>query len=386
MDSLPLEIYCLLASYLSISDLNNLIKCNRLSHERGTPLLYRTLQLEFSSGIAPSKTLLALQTLSASRHLGGLVRSIDIRHGGKTYNWTLGHSQLLSAVLSAIMLAPKQITDFSCDCAWVTYAKSFPNLRTLIHKNITSRAELNWIQWHISKCSQLRSVALSIPAWNIIPDPCFFTNTLSTYLKDLSLYGFRVSELIPTKSWNLQRLDLNLCSGAHTLIKRLLAMDKLSAIKSLRFAGHLSRQCLSDLVSNLGNMCHLEELSLRLGGLSYLIGNRDLPGSFHDAALTARSIGSEKPIRDLRSLVLNNVMRRGKTLRSLVLDFREVIDQPHSCMRFDLHGVQKLIGSCPAIEFIGMAVDLRVAGGRRYRRLSYAVSRNLSVLLYALDI
>ncbi|KAM0541733.1 hypothetical protein ACHAO7_010333 [Fusarium culmorum] len=378
MDLLPLEIYRMLACYLPIADLNNLVKCNKLSHDRGTSLLYRTLQLEFLSGIASSRTLLALQTLSANQRLGSLIRSIDVRHDGKTYNWTLGHSQLLSAVLSAIRLSPERIHAFSCDCPWITFTESFPNLKTLVHKNIKSKADLDWIQWHISECTQLSSITLSIPKWNIILDSLFFAKIVSSHLKELCLSGFQVSELKPARSWNLQRLDLNLCSGSHILIQRLLATGNLNGLKSFRFAGHLSRGSFSDLMTSLGNMCHLEELSLRLGGLSYLNGSRDFPGSLHKTALATRFIGAEKHIRDLRSLVLNSVEGCGKTLRLLVLDFREVIDQPQTCLRFDLHAVQKLMGSCPAIEFIGMPLDLRVDNGRRYRRLAYAKNVDMS--------
>jgi hypothetical protein len=123
-------------------------------------------------------------------------------------------------------------------------------------------------------------------------------------------------------------------------------------------------------------MCQLEELSLRLGGLSHLAGKSDAIGSVHDTEVMTNSNEADEPIRDLRSSVLENVVRRGKTLRLLTLDIREFIDQPQSSMRFDLHGVQKLIGSCPKIEFIGMPVNLRASGGQRYRRMNYAVSEN----------
>ncbi|EXL65431.1 hypothetical protein FOPG_18342 [Fusarium oxysporum f. sp. conglutinans race 2 54008] len=233
----------------------------------------------------------------------------------------------------------------------------------------------------MTQCSQLTSVTLSLPAWNIIPDTTIFRDTLSTHLKDLALQGFFVSELVPATTWDLQHLDLSLCSGAETLIKRLLMMDKISSLRTLRFAGHLSRQTFLGLLSHLGKICQLEELSLRLGGLSHLAGKTDNVGLVHGTGVTADPNDDDKPIRDLRSLVLDKVMSRSKTLRSLVLDIREVIDQPQSTMRFDLHGVQKLIGSCPIIEFIGMPVTLRASGGHRYRRMNYAVSENYLYLL-----
>src|SRR4051794_36404040 len=107
MDSLPVEVYWILARYLSTSDLNSLVRCSRLNRKRAQPLLYQTLQLNFTSGIVDCSTMLVLRTLSTNLLLGGLVRSIDILHRGNTYNWSLGHSQLLSPILSAIMLAPE---------------------------------------------------------------------------------------------------------------------------------------------------------------------------------------------------------------------------------------------------------------------------------------
>ncbi|KAJ9413447.1 hypothetical protein QL093DRAFT_2475289 [Fusarium oxysporum] len=378
MDSLPVEIYWTLASYLCISDLSSLVKCNRRNYERAQPFLYQTVQLNFASGIADSRTMLLLQTLSTNRYLGGLIRSIHILHGGRTYDWTLGHSQLLRSVLSAIMLTPERVTRFLCECPGITCTEPFPNLKTLVHKNIRSKAELEWVQWHMTHCSQLRSVDLSLPAWNIIPDTTIFRNTLWTHLKDLALQGFCVSQLAPAATWDLQRLDLSLCSGAETLIKRLLAMDKLSSLRSLHFAGHLSRQTFLSLLSQLSKMYQLEELSLRLGGLSHLAGKTDSGVFVHGTGVMADPNDDDKPIRDLRSLVLDKITSRSKTLKSLVLDIREVIDQPQSSMRFDLHGVQRLIGSCPIIEFIGMPVNLRASGGHRYRRMNYAKNIHLS--------
>lgn len=376
MDSLPVEVYWILARYLSTSDLSSLVRCSRLNRKRAQPLLYQTLQLNFTSGIVDCSTMLVLRTLSTNLQLGGLVRSIDILHRGNTYNWSLGHSQLLSPVLSAIMLAPERVTTFSCECPWVTGAQPFPNLRSLIHKNIRSKAELEWVQWHLSHCSQLGSVILSIPAWNLIPGTTFFENTLLTHLKELSLHGFCVSELVPARTWNLCNLDLNLCPGADRLIQRLLETKKLSSLKVLRFAGHLSRHSFSELLSYLGKMCELEELSLRLGGLSHLAGKSGAISSVHHTEVMANSNEADEPVRRLRSSLLKNVMNHGKMLRLLVLDIREVIDQPQSCMRFDLYGVQKLIGSCPKIEFIGMPVNLQASGGQRYRRMNYEVSEN----------
>ncbi|SCV61397.1 uncharacterized protein FFFS_15967 [Fusarium fujikuroi] len=98
--------------------------------------------------------------------------------------------------------------------------------------------------------------------------------------------------------------------------------------------------------------------------------------SVNPTGVTASSNEAGEPIRRLRSSLLEKVINHGKTLRLLVLDIREVIDQPQSCMRFDLCGVQKLIGSCPKIEFIGMPVNLQASGGQRYRRMNYEVSGN----------
>ncbi|KAG7408742.1 hypothetical protein Forpe1208_v012474 [Fusarium oxysporum f. sp. rapae] len=125
-------------------------------------------------------------------------------------------------------------------------------------------------------------------------------------------------------------------------------------------------------------MYQLEELSLRLGGLSHLAGKTDSGVFVHGTGVMADPNDDDKPIRDLRSLVLDKITSRSKTLKSLVLDIREVIDQPQSSMRFDLHGVQRLIGSCPIIEFIGMPVNLRASGGHRYRRMNYAKNIHLS--------
>ncbi|KAJ0129267.1 hypothetical protein HZ326_27644 [Fusarium oxysporum f. sp. albedinis] len=276
------------------------------------------------------------------------------------------------------MLAPERVTTFSCECPWVTGTQPFPNLRSLIHKNIRSKAELEWVQWHLSHCSQLGSVILSIPAWNLIPGTTFFENTLLTHLKELSLHGFCVSELVPARTWNLRNLDLNLCPGADRLIQRLLETKKLSSLKVLRFAGHLSRHSFLELLSYLGKTCELEELSLRLGGLSHLAGKSGAISSVHHTEVMANSNEADEPIRRLRSSLLENVMNHGKMLRLLVLDIREVIDQPQSCMRFDLYGVQKLIGSCPKIEFIGMPVNLQASGGQRYRRMNYEKNIHLS--------
>ncbi|KAK2926784.1 Ribonuclease H superfamily [Fusarium oxysporum f. sp. vasinfectum] len=235
--------------------------------------------------------------------------------------------------------------------------------------------------WKVQRLlCQLRSVDLSLPAWNIIPDTTIFRNTLWTHLKDLALQGFCVSQLAPAATWDLQRLDLSLCSGAETLIKRLLAMDKLSSLRSLHFAGHLSRQTFLSLLSQLSKMYQLEELSLRLGGLSHLAGKTDSGVFVHGTGVMADPNDDDEPIRDLRSLVLDKITSRSKTLKSLVLDIREVIDQPQSSMRFDLHGVQRLIGSCPIIEFIGMPVNLRASGGHRYRRMNYAYSSDRTEL------
>ncbi|KAK2469593.1 hypothetical protein H9L39_18864 [Fusarium oxysporum f. sp. albedinis] len=127
-----------------------------------------------------------------------------------------------------------------------------------------------------------------------------------------------------------------------------------------------------------GKTCELEELSLRLGGLSHLAGKSGAISSVHHTEVMANSNEADEPVRRLRSSLLENVMNHGKMLRLLVLDIREVIDQPQSCMRFDLYGVQKLIGSCPKIEFIGMPVNLQASGGQRYRRMNYEPFRNRS--------
>ncbi|KAH7233939.1 uncharacterized protein BKA55DRAFT_598125 [Fusarium redolens] len=265
MDSLPVEVYWILARYLSTSDLSSLVRCSRLNRKRAQPLLYQTLQLNFTSGIVDCSTMLVLRTLSTNLQLGGI-----------------------------------------------------------------------------------------IAAW------------------------FCVSELVPARTWNLRNLDLNLCPGADRLIQRLLETKKLSSLKVLRFAGHLSRHSFLELLSYLGKTCELEELSLRLGGLSHLAGKSGAISSVHHTEVMANSNEADEPVRRLRSSLLENVMNHGKVLRLLVLDIREVIDQPQSCMRFDLYGVQKLIGSCPKIEFIGMPVNLQASGGQRYRRMNYEKNIHLS--------
>jgi hypothetical protein len=120
-------------------------------------------------------------------------------------------------------------------------------------------------------------------------------------------------------------------------------------LKSLKLAGNIDLESLEFFLTAVASTVQLEELSLRIGGVTSLV--------------------SYQLIQAL-----------GPRLSTLVLDFRRELSDPRSSLRYGFEKFQIIVSDFPLLKRIGLALDLKNPKFIRYQRSKFAASSHAIVL------
>lgn len=347
MENLPVELLESICRFLPLSDLASFSRCGKLFNNLITPLLYRNLNIGMRSGNPDRKTSSILQTLVRNSSVRQFIQAINVTNENSTF-WTAGHSAFLGIILAQALDSSVQAKSFSWTTSCIFTERVFPGLINLRCTKIHSYKELEWIRWHLANCESLRHLHLAFVApFARLDIEHVFRNaqlhlirTLRLELVDLSIFANPMLD-------SVYALELNSCSGTRSFLDRLAQSRQKIRLKSLRITANLQLTTIYQFLSNLDPSSKLEELSLRIGGVSEYL--------------------------DMRKI-------HYPSLRTLVLDFRKRFNEPRSAVMYCINDLQDIVKSFPSLEYLGLPLNIRDASFAKYRRKDYTVSRWSGIL------
>lgn len=340
---LPPEVYSNVLSNLHPSDLAALARCSKSQYHLVLPILYKRLSLHLRSGDPDLSSTLLLQTLSTSPRHRYFIRHVEVVNTSPTF-WTLGHSKIFGILLSSILTHPDRITSFTWKAGQLQTHIFFAELAALECTKILGMTDLLWARWHLMYCRSLKSIRLHLSKRVSPQAGQWFLSQLSLQgVKCLCLQGADLSAMSVDVVYSLESLELKLCNGLDVFLARLVSYGVPRTLKVLKLAGNIGLQSLEYLLSAVAAKAQLQELSLRIGGVSSCL-----------------------PTKIVRELA--------PRLSTLVLDFRRELSDPRTSVKYTIQDFQDLIRDLPLLKSVGVALDLRNPKYRRYQRTRFAVS------------
>ncbi|KJZ69263.1 hypothetical protein HIM_11347 [Hirsutella minnesotensis 3608] len=276
-----------------------------------------------------------------------LCSNVEVRHYIRRIEARTSHAPILISNQSRILgMLLSTFTDsfrikhFAWEIGSLYAETVFPSLITLECRRLSCNMDLSWIKWHLAHC-RIRRLCLSLSfrisgdtgkwLWNGIAMPS---------VEDLCLEYMDISELDPSKLGDLKGLELNLCSGTLLFLERWMAVDRANQLSSLKIAANLPPAFLRVLIDFISQRTSLRQLALRMGGTREVLS-------------------------------IESLIPHAATLEYLVLDFRHVITEVHTTIKYTLRDFEGIMRHFSSLKGVGIPLDFRDFQSVRYRRAKY---------------